>query len=578
MRIDVHTHVFTLYSIMSREAIRVITERLGKYVSPMVSEAIGQVLYDQLDKPEYMDEHRLLQKLLAKLLGDTSFSDVATSLFANSRIETQITGDLDALAAGAISDIITRVLDGVDGGGTAGKVLDVIETLRQSMQPTITDVSGDLLKHMDDDGVIVALMMDIFKGPESERDRRRYIGQIDGHAEAALQRPGRVLPFFGVHPERPGHLEQLKKAIETKGFVGVKLYPSLGYSVDSATMRLVYGYCLEKDLPVLLHCGHGGFYRTEDQIELCNPAQWEDVLRDFDGLRVCFAHFGGWQALGKRNCLGENWPPPEVPNAPDSANWGKQIYDYMVQYPNVYTDLAKHVSMFTVEADKDMYFDTMRELIANPQIGKRILFGTDAWLLRLDMPFAEYWEMWETASGAAWDDITVDAPRAFLGFEGAGPDDWRDNLTRFVSYMAANRDHVGQAPAAWLAEAVAGPFTVDRDHPSWDRNKMAVLDTYQFLAEQMTQSQKDNGFVANSELTLNELRYFDSGDPNFMGRCRDLARRLVDFAEQGMGYRDGHDFESAADLFIAAFKRGDRRFCEVALMLNTVIAYPGLIS
>ena len=150
MRIDAHTHVFTLYSIMSREAIRVITERLGKYVSPMLAEAIGQVLYDQLDKPEYMDEHRFLQKLLAKLLEDTSFSDVATSLFANSPIETQITGDLDALAAGAISDIITRVLDGVDGGGTAGKVLDVVETLRQSMQPTITDVSDDLLKHMDD--------------------------------------------------------------------------------------------------------------------------------------------------------------------------------------------------------------------------------------------------------------------------------------------------------------------------------------------------------------------------------------------------------------------------------------------
>jgi hypothetical protein len=160
----------------------------------------------------------------------------------------------------------------------------------------------------------------------------------------------------------------------------------------------------------------------------------------------------------------------------------------------------------------------------------------------------------------------------------AGPDDWRENLTRSVSYMAANRDRVGQAPAAWLADAVADSFTVDRDHPSWDRNKMAVLDTYQFLAEQMTQSQKENGFVANSELTLNELRYFDPGDPNFMGGCRDLARRLVDFAEQGMGYRDGHDFASAVDLFIAAFRGGDRRFCEVALMLNTVIAYPGLIS
>jgi hypothetical protein len=142
---------------------------------------------------------------------------------------------------------------------------------------------------------------------------------------------------------------------------------------------------------------------------------------DFQALRVCFAHFGGWEALGKRECLAQNVTPD---------NWGKKIYDFMVAHPNVYTDLAKHVSMFDDPADEQTYFDTMRQLLASPAIGKRILFGTDAWLLRLDMPFDEYLRKWRTAAGSAWDDITVEGPQAFLGFA-PQPDKMRGNMRRF---------------------------------------------------------------------------------------------------------------------------------------------------
>jgi predicted TIM-barrel fold metal-dependent hydrolase len=557
VRIDIHTHVFTLHSILSREAIRVVTQRLEDtgFVPDVLAEAIGGLLHEQLEKPEYLDERRLLRKLLQKLTGIDSFNEVVENQFSNDLISIQLNQDLDDLAADALSDIITRVLDAYAGGGVPGKILDVIEALRLSMQATITDIADDLLRHMDDDGIIVSLMLHIFGAPETAQDRQRYMSQINGAAEAALQRPGRILPFFGVHPERPGHLEELKNAIENKGFVGVKLYPSLGYSVDSDEMRLVYEYSIEKDLPVLLHCGHGGFYRTEDQIQLCDPAQWANVLADFDGLRVCFAHFGGWEALAKRYCLEENLPPEADPE----DNWGKKIYDFMLTYPNVYTDLAKHVTMFENDADEEMYFDTMRELIADPAIGKRLLFGTDAWLLRLDMPVEEYWDLWRNAAGTAWDDITIDAPRAFLGFEGDSPADWRGKLTRYVGYMADNRESVGQEPAAWLSEAVAEPFTVDRNPPNWDTNSPAVRNTYQFLGEFLTEEQVAGDAIENRLIRLNELPYFDSDDPNFTGRCRDMARRFIDFSTQNRGYRGEHDFDSAVDLFIGIFKSGDMR-------------------
>lgn len=50
MRIDIHTHVFTLHSILSREAIRVITQRLEDtgFVPDVLAEAIGSMLHEQL--------------------------------------------------------------------------------------------------------------------------------------------------------------------------------------------------------------------------------------------------------------------------------------------------------------------------------------------------------------------------------------------------------------------------------------------------------------------------------------------------------------------------------------------------
>lgn len=150
---------------------------------------------------------------------------------------------------------------------------DIVQTLRLAMRTTITQVADELLDQMDPNDALVALMMDIYAPDESGRDRDNFIRQIEGTQEAALHRPGRVLPFFAVHPERPGHLALLRDAVESRGFLGVKLYPSLGYRVDSDPLRAVYTYCLEKDLPILLHCGHGGFYRRREYINFCDPKE-----------------------------------------------------------------------------------------------------------------------------------------------------------------------------------------------------------------------------------------------------------------------------------------------------------------
>lgn len=577
MRIDVHTHIFTLRTILSLEAVKVITQRLRDREKPKLPDflvdAVERLLDDLLDKPRYLDERHLLRLLIQKLTGVQSFNALLAGQLPGGPLSVQLGGDLDALGVDALRALLRKVGE-AQGGEEVGKsIMDVVETLRASMQPTITHVADDILRHMGEDDVMVALMMDIFGAPESERDRRNYLAQINGTAEAALQRPGRILPFFGVHPDRPGHLDELRKAVRTKGFVGVKLYPSLDYAVDSEEMKAVYRFCVEAHLPVLLHCGHGGFYRTKDAIDQCDPDHWKGILEsaEFKDLRVCFAHFGGWEALGMRHALDENWPPGTDPD----GNWGKKIYDYMVKYPDrVFTDLAYHTEQFLDPQHQQTYFDTLQELLDDPKIGPRILYGTDAWLLRLDMTPEAYWDLWKGAAGGTLDAITRVGPRRFLGFPDDDQGALRPNLENFVRHMQANRARLGKSPAGWLRDRLEGPATADRDPPEWDFTKLAVRDTYQFLGQFLSDRQRAQGYRQNRFLKLKELPYHDPRDPNFGGRCRDLARRFIDFADQDLTYAGGHSFGSAVDLFVDVFKDGEMTFAQVALALDSVIRYP----
>ena len=70
MFINAHAHIFTLRTVLSREAIRVITQRLrDRGWHEMIVVAVERLLDDLLDKPENLDERELLARLLGKLRG-----------------------------------------------------------------------------------------------------------------------------------------------------------------------------------------------------------------------------------------------------------------------------------------------------------------------------------------------------------------------------------------------------------------------------------------------------------------------------------------------------------------------------
>jgi predicted TIM-barrel fold metal-dependent hydrolase len=569
MHIDTHAHIFTLRTVLSLEAVRSMTQRLRDHNVPgLIVDGVERFLDGLLDKPENLDECQLLARLLGTLKQAAGFDKFLAENLARLPFNVAIRGDgLEDLEIHALRKALDELTSALAGGKKVGKgAFDIIDTIRMTTRSTITAVADEFLGQMDPDDVLVALMMDIRAPDEPERDRQNFLRQIAGTREAALQRPGRVLPFFAIHPERPKHFELMRKSIEEGSFVGIKLYPSLGYEVSHPNLLKVYDYCLEQDLPILLHCGDSGFFRRRGFIDYGDPHNWRPVLKGNRAkLRICFGHFGGWKTLG-------------APGGRDPGTWGATILEFIRDrnLPNVYTDLAYHVDQMASEEDERRYFGELAKLLQEPGVQDRILFGSDCWLLRMDMTAGVYWKYFrDKLSSADFDRIATLAPRLFLGFPQAAGGALRPNLARHVDFLAQHRSEVGADPASWVLEAAGGTFEAKRDRADWDQWSHAVRCTYRECSQWMTSAQKRAGYRAHRTTELRELTYFRPRDPNFDLTVDGIAMNLVGRAEdmKGASYASAWNREAAVRRLKKVFKRGDLALVEVAGLLDSMFDF-----
>lgn len=569
MHINVHSHIFTLRTVLTQEAIRVISQRLEDRGFPdLIVRAFERLLEKLLDRPEVLDERELLARLLTELREVAGFDEFIEENLARLPFNVVVRGEgLESLGIDTLRtalDQLTTAMGGGEAGEEAGKSpYDIVQTVRLAMRSTITEVADEILDQIGPDDALVALMMDIRAPDEPQRDRDNFLRQVAGTREAALQRPGRVFPFFAIHPDRPDHYELMEAAIDEGAFVGVKLYPSLGYEVDGPELRRVYEFCIDRDVPVLLHCSHGGFYRDEDFIEYCDPGAWEPVLQgDLAELRVCFAHFGGWQSLG-------------TPGGLDPTTWGGTILRLMRERPNVYTDLAYHSDQMVEEALGERYFETLTGLLEEPHVGERILFGTDSWLLRLDMTEEGFWRYYRNRmSEADFDRIATVAPRLFLGFPREPGGEMRPNLGRHLDWLRSNADAVGAEPAAWLAEMVEEDFIPAREPADWNKGAYAVRVTYLEAKRFMTSAQVRAGYRANRNTPLSELTYFRPRDPNFELLVEQLAVGFVGRARDWDGvFRESWTEDAARTRLEEVARKGTNRLVDVAGLLDSIFLF-----
>lgn len=206
---------------------------------------------------------------------------------------------------------------------------------------------------------------------------RPFLG-IDPGARGAADTELALFRYFNGYSRRlPTQVSAFKASARWKGdparpprgsFAGIKLYPPLGFDPwpgDRAALdatRLLYRFCETRGIPLVVHCDDQG-YRVvplDKAMRLTDPARWLDVLGEFPGLIVDFAHFGE-RYLGRPGKRG---------------SWTVTIVELMRRYPGVYADVAFNGSEPVYWNKLAGYLDSLPSIDAG-LVRSRLLFGTD---------------------------------------------------------------------------------------------------------------------------------------------------------------------------------------------------------
>ena len=237
---------------------------------------------------------------------------------------------------------------------------------------------------------------------------------------------GRIHPFVAFDPLReklspetggfPG-LYWAKQAVHQRGFLGVKVYPPMGFyprgNDDAgleAALQSLYAWCASEDVPIQAHCndsngagpGYGG---------RANPIYWASVLDQYPSLKLDLGHFGGVDDLIERGEQSWAWKIGELMNRPGSR---------------VYADCAYHG--FALDRDEPkaaQYFDRLAALFAAfPVARQRLLYGSDWQMIHVDAGRDAYRSTYLDYFGDRFPDLVAGFAGgnalAFLGLDASG--------------------------------------------------------------------------------------------------------------------------------------------------------------
>jgi predicted TIM-barrel fold metal-dependent hydrolase len=206
--------------------------------------------------------------------------------------------------------------------------------------------------------------------------------QVLLHEQLAVLSGGYVLPLVPYNPwtdiKQDGKsFELVRWAVEKHGFVGVKIYPPMGYKplgneqpppsnlerpdgkeLDKS-LRKLYDWCEKEDVPVMGHTAHS-FGRDSAHDELGGPKSWELALTEYPSLKFNAGHFGGGYYLGEESIY---WPAQFV------EIMGKAIGH------ELYADLGYADELLNPTTEG---FKRMKKLLEeNPSALNRVMYGSD---------------------------------------------------------------------------------------------------------------------------------------------------------------------------------------------------------
>lgn len=242
---------------------------------------------------------------------------------------------------------------------------------------------------------------------------------ISLHSKHAL-----VHGFIGFDPwqylddiarnKSPNALEIVETALSEHGFIGVKLYPPMGFRATANTGRAdseflprlvdghphlgealdkaldaLYDCCLKWDVPIMAHCAPSNAPSGE-RARCADPQYWKMVLEKDDkrkALRLNLGHFGGIWNLGNKTTIQASLP----------ISWTPAVVKLLAQgFPNLYTDFGDFsivLGRTKEEAKKrQAILQNLAQLIGDSALVRsRIMYGTDWLMLGREPGFEDFY-------------------------------------------------------------------------------------------------------------------------------------------------------------------------------------------
>jgi predicted TIM-barrel fold metal-dependent hydrolase len=107
--------------------------------------------------------------------------------------------------------------------------------------------------------------------------------------------PARRIGFASVHPDAPGAIEELERAVGDLGLQGIKLGPNYqDFEPLSPSAQRLYGWAEARRVPILFHQGTSPIRSAP--LRYAHPLVMDEVAIRFTELRIVMAHLGHpWQ-------------------------------------------------------------------------------------------------------------------------------------------------------------------------------------------------------------------------------------------------------------------------------------------
>ncbi len=449
MLINCHAHIFNFQSIYTSQSAFVFKKRLqDEGVPQIIIDAVMAILRRILDKDGDSPGTDAIHKELSREV--VSHAKAGPLTGDEKKISENILGEflIDAnmdtgILAGfrPLSSLVER-LEGADARSE-----DFFDWLRYAaigLFPSMDQVTDRYMEQHSVDDVMLALMMDITFG--GDQDEEVFDRQTRGTIKQTFRYPGRVLPFFAVNTNRNSHLERLEKNLLSGAFVGVKLYPCLGYPVQSPEMEAVLKVCSQAQAPLLQHCWTHGFCMGEPHNRQSDPELWRPYLEDpqYSGFRICFGHFGG----------DPNFEKDLFPMESGQDDFTHAILRLMRDFPGrVYADISYHLNPMRNERKNPSaattYWNNIIDLLEKPEFSPYVLYGSDYYMIARLVREDSYQN--HVATRLPQDMFSLISrtnPQQYLGLF---PDNPGPAILRHIEFLRQNRSKLKiRRAASWI--------------------------------------------------------------------------------------------------------------------------------